>query len=115
MREPDGSSPVMLYCSTKESLSITSSTPDSAQHMHVAYCSPNGRACILGWCSCLHASCLVCVTAQAVETCWESLKTTYCSLQSGEALAVLPREAVGAPSLEVLKAELDGVLGSLSS
>lgn len=51
--------------------------------------------------------------AQAIETCWESLKTTYCSLQSGEALAVLPREAVGVPSLEVLKAELDGALGSL--
>jgi len=26
----------------------------------------------------------------------------------------LPREAVGAPSLEVLKARLDGALGSLS-
>jgi len=30
------------------------------------------------------------------------------------ALAQLPREAVGAPSLEVLKARLDGALGSLS-
>jgi len=34
--------------------------------------------------------------------------------QGGEALALLPREAVGAPSLEVLKARLDGILGSLS-
>ena len=32
----------------------------------------------------------------------------------GEALAQLPREAVGAPSLEELKARLDGALGSLS-
>jgi len=29
-------------------------------------------------------------------------------------LALLPREALGAPSLEVLKARLDGALGSLS-
>ena len=29
-------------------------------------------------------------------------------------MAQLPREAVGAPSLEVLKARLDGALGSLS-
>jgi len=29
-------------------------------------------------------------------------------------VAQLPREAVGAPSLEVLKARLDGALGSLS-
>jgi len=29
------------------------------------------------------------------------------------ALALLPREAVGAPSLEILKARLDGALGSL--
>jgi len=28
-------------------------------------------------------------------------------------MAQLPREAVGAPSLEVLKARLDGALGSL--
>jgi len=35
-------------------------------------------------------------------------------LSSGgsEALAQLPREAVGTPSLEVLKARLDGALGS---
>ena len=30
------------------------------------------------------------------------------SLLRGEALAEMPREAVGAPSLEVLKARLDG-------
>ena len=30
------------------------------------------------------------------------------------ALAELPKEAMGAPSLEVLKATLDGALGSLS-
>jgi len=35
-------------------------------------------------------------------------------LEGGEALAQLPREAVGAPSLQVLKARLDGALGSLS-
>jgi len=34
--------------------------------------------------------------------------------ESGEALAQLPREAVGAPSLEALKARLDGALGNLS-
>ena len=33
--------------------------------------------------------------------------------EDGEALALLPREAVGAPSLETLKARLDGALGSL--
>ena len=33
--------------------------------------------------------------------------------ESGEALAQLPREAVDAPFLEVLKARLDGALGSL--
>jgi len=32
--------------------------------------------------------------------------------EGGEALAQLPREAVGAPSLEPLKARLDGALGS---
>ena len=32
--------------------------------------------------------------------------------EGGEAVAQLPREAVGAPSLEVLKARLDGALGS---
>ena len=32
----------------------------------------------------------------------------------GEALAQLPWAAVGAPSLEVFKARLDGALGSLS-
>jgi len=30
------------------------------------------------------------------------------------ALALVPRETVGAPSLQVLKARLDGALGSLS-
>jgi len=35
-REPDGISPVMLYGSTKESLSIPRSPPDNAQHGHVA-------------------------------------------------------------------------------
>jgi len=34
--------------------------------------------------------------------------------QHGEALALLPREAVDASSLQVLKARLDGALGSLS-
>jgi len=34
--------------------------------------------------------------------------------EGSEALAQLPREVVGAPSLEVLKARLDGALGSLS-
>jgi len=34
--------------------------------------------------------------------------------QSGAALAQLPREAVGAPSLELLKGRLDGALSSLS-
>ena len=34
--------------------------------------------------------------------------------QGGEVLALLPRKAVDAPSLEVLKARLGGVLGSLS-
>ena len=34
--------------------------------------------------------------------------------QGGDALALLPREAVGVPYLEVLKARLDGALGSLS-
>ena len=34
--------------------------------------------------------------------------------EGSEALAQLPIEAVGAPSLEVLKARLDGALGSLS-
>ena len=33
--------------------------------------------------------------------------------ESGEALALMPGEAVGTPSLEVLKARLDGALGSL--
>ena len=33
--------------------------------------------------------------------------------ENGEAVALLPREAVGASSLEVLKARLDGALGSL--
>ena len=32
---------------------------------------------------------------------------------SGEVLEWLPREAVGAPTLEVFKARLDGALGSL--
>ena len=32
---------------------------------------------------------------------------------SGEVLEQLPREAVDAPSLEVVKARLDGALGSL--
>ena len=36
------------------------------------------------------------------------------SLEPGEALALLPREAVGAPSLEVVKVGLDGALGSLN-
>lgn len=40
MREPDGSSPVMLHGSIKESLSILRSLPDNAQHGHVARCSP---------------------------------------------------------------------------
>ena len=35
-------------------------------------------------------------------------------MEDGEALAQLPGEAVGAPSLEVFKARLDGALGSLS-
>ena len=35
-------------------------------------------------------------------------------LSGSEALAQLPREAVGAPSLEVLKARLDGALDILS-
>ena len=35
-------------------------------------------------------------------------------MEGGEALAQLPREAVGAPSLEALKARLDGALGSPS-
>ena len=35
-------------------------------------------------------------------------------LEGDEALAQLPREAVDAPSLEVLRARLDGALGSLS-
>jgi len=34
--------------------------------------------------------------------------------EGSEALAQLPREAGGAPSLEVLEARLDGTLGSLS-
>ena len=38
-------------------------------------------------------------------------KTLYS--EGGEVLALLLREAVGAPSLEVFKAELDGALGSL--
>ena len=33
--------------------------------------------------------------------------------EGSEALAQLPKEAVDAPSLEMLKAGLDGVLGSL--
>jgi len=33
-------------------------------------------------------------------------------MEGGEALAQLPREAVGAPSMKVLKAGLDGALGS---
>ena len=33
--------------------------------------------------------------------------------EGGEALAQLPKEAVGAPSLEVFKARLDGTLYSL--
>ena len=33
--------------------------------------------------------------------------------ESGEVLEQLPREVVDAPSLEVFKARLDGVLGSL--
>ena len=33
--------------------------------------------------------------------------------ESGEVLNRLPREVVDAPSLEVFKARLDGVLGSL--
>lgn len=32
----------------------------------------------------------------------------------GEALALLPRKAVDAPALEMLKAVLEGALGSLS-
>ena len=35
--------------------------------------------------------------------------------KAGEALAQLPREDVDAPSLEALRARLDGALGSLSS
>ena len=35
------------------------------------------------------------------------------SYESGEVLEQLPRKAVDAPSLEVLKARLDGALGSL--
>ena len=34
--------------------------------------------------------------------------------EGGEIWALLPREAVGAPSLKVCKAKLDGALGSLS-
>ena len=34
--------------------------------------------------------------------------------EGGKALAQLPREAVGAPFLEALKARLNGALGSLS-
>ena len=37
-----------------------------------------------------------------------------CYSEGSEALAQLPREAVGAPSLEALRARLDGALGSLS-
>jgi len=33
-------------------------------------------------------------------------------IEGGEALAQLPREAVGAPSMEAFKARLDGALGS---
>lgn len=40
MREPDGSFPVMLHGSTKESLSIPCSPPDNAQHGHILCCSP---------------------------------------------------------------------------
>ena len=34
--------------------------------------------------------------------------------EGGEVLALLPREAVGAPSLEAFKARLDVILGRLS-
>ena len=35
-------------------------------------------------------------------------------VEGGEALAQLPREAVGAPSMEAFKARLDGALGKQS-
>jgi len=38
----------------------------------------------------------------------------FCHFWGSEALAQLPTEAVGAPSVEVLRARLDGALGSLS-
>lgn len=43
MREPDGSSPVVLCGSTKESLSTPCSPAGSAQHGCVAQCSPNNQ------------------------------------------------------------------------
>ena len=38
----------------------------------------------------------------------------FCHFWGSEALAQLPTEAVCAPSVEVLRARLDGALGSLS-
>ena len=43
---------------------------------------------------------------------WMLSSATF--LMGGKTLAQLPGEAVGAPSLEALKAQLDGALGSLS-
>jgi len=45
----------------------------------------------------------------------DGIKSQFVILpESGEALALMPGEAVGTPSLEVLKARLAGALGSLS-
>ena len=56
------------------------------------------------------------------QSCWDikteemtsAVTSRLSSDRGGEALAPRAREAVGAPSLEVLKARLDGALGSLS-
>ena len=48
---------------------------------------------------------------KAITSCPTSSQDTY---EGSEALAQLPREAVGAPPLKALKARLDGALGSLS-